>query len=75
MVMLIMSFSNVQQKKRKEESNIFFYIIIYVLLAFHVMIHLSLYVCVCDSFLHFSIARQKKKKLTMDFLSLYALFS
>ena len=24
-------------------------------------------VCVCDSLLHFSIARQKKKKLTIDF--------
>ena len=46
MVMLIMSFSNIPKKKRKEENNIFFLYIIYVLLAFHVMIHFSLRVCV-----------------------------
>ena len=47
MVILIMSFSNVpKKKKRKEENNIFFLYIIYVLLAFHVMIHFSLRECV-----------------------------
>ena len=64
MVMLIMSFSNVPKKKKKKKETtkiIFsFYIIIYVLLAFDVMIHFSLCVCVCESFLLFSIARQKK---------------
>ena len=73
MVLLIMSFSNVPKKKKGRKKIIFsFYIIMYVLLAFHVMIHFSL--CVRDSFLHFSIARQKKK-MTIDFFSLYALFS
>ena len=45
MVMLIMSFSNVPKKKKERRKIIFsFYIIIYVLLAFHVMIH---FLCVC----------------------------
>ena len=58
-------FSNVSKQKkkkgRKKEHNILF-IYDHILLAFHVMIHFSLCVCVCDSFLHFSIARQKKSK-------------
>ena len=63
MVMLIMSFSNVpKKKKRKEENNIFF-LYNYICIAC-VPCHDSLFfVCVCESFLvHFSIARQKKKK-------------
>ena len=73
-------FSNVSKQKkkkgRKKEHNILF-IYDHILLAFHVMIHFSLCVCVCDSFLHFSIARQKKSKknLTTDFFSLCVLFS
>ena len=44
MVMLIMSFSNVPKKKERKKIIFSFYIIIYVLLAFHVMIH---FLCVC----------------------------
>ena len=73
MVMLIMSFSNVPKKKKERRKIIFsFYIIIYVLLAFHVMIHF-LCVCLCVWFLStfHSIARQRKKKKiwTIDFLA------
>ena len=75
MVMLLMSFSNIPKKKRKEENNIFFLYIIYVLLAFHVMIHFSLRVCVWFlSTFQYPPPPQKKKKLTIDLFSMYALF-
>ena len=64
-------FSNVSKKKKK----VIFYFYIIINIAY-VPCHDSLFfVCVCDSFLHFSIASQKKKKLTIDFFSLYSLFS
>ena len=56
---------------KKEESNILFlYNYIYCLRS----MPWSSFLFVCDSFLHFSIASQKKK-LTIDFYSLYSLFS
>ena len=68
MVMLIMSFSNVPKKKKERKKLIFyFYMIIYIAC---VPCHDSLFfvcVCVCDSFVHFSIARQKKKKMSLYF--------
>ena len=52
-------FSNVSKKKKK----VIFYFYIIINIAY-VPCHDSLFfVCVCDSFLHFSIASQKKKKI------------
>ena len=72
--MLIMSFSNVPKKKKEKERKkiIFSFYIIYICIAC-VPCHDSLFfVCVCGSFLHFSIARQKKKKKYDDRLINYA---
>ena len=77
MVMLIMSFSNVPKKKERKKIIFSFYINIYVLLAFHVMIHF-LCVCLCVWFLstfQYRTPKKKKWKITIDFFRLYALFS
>ena len=79
MVMLKMSFSNVPKKKKRKEDNKIFFLYNYICIACvpcHDSLSLCVFVCVIPLYISVSHAKKKKKKtMTIDFFSLYALFS
>ena len=56
-----------QNKKRRKEENVILFLYNYIYCLRFMSWFTFRFVCVCDSFLHFSIAGPKKKKLTTEF--------
>ena len=72
MVMLIMSFSNVPKKKKKKKETT--KIIFSCVRCHDSLFFVCVCVCVCVNLFYFSVSHAKKK-LTIGFFSLNALFS